>query len=178
MSEINEITENEEAITEATTAEKNSLYFEKLKDLWFCMYFCIAGWALACIGFATNIIFVLLGVIVVDLPCFRLLLGGASLGAILGSSVGATRIITYRDGHKERDDSGWSAGLAVTIFTWLFTIIIGLFVIVFRIFKDFLICLKTQKEENLKPEIKNACWLPIVVGLGVFVIGLIIVALV
>ena len=189
MSEINEtiVTEevNEEtkleAVTEAApevTGDASALYFEKLRDLWFCIAFCIAGWVMACIGFATNIFFVLLGVIIVDLPCIRLLIKGASLSVIIGSAFGVTRIITYSDGTKKRDDSGWAAALAVTIFSWLVTLIVGLVVIVVRIFKDFFACLKIQKEEQMKPEIKEAFWLPMAVGLGVFFIGIIVIAII
>ena len=194
MSELNETIQTEEVVAEDVTVEEateavidepaaeavitpNADYFDKLRDLWLCIAFCIAGWVVACIGFATNPLIVVLGVLIVDRPCFRLLLQGASIGAIFGSIVGATRIITYSDGHKERDDSGWSAGLAVTIFSWLITLVIGVVVIVVRIFRNFFTCFRIYREEKMKTEIKEAFWLPIAVGLGVFFIGLIVVAI-
>ena len=155
-----------------------------LKDLWLCIAFCIVGWIIACIGFAMiaendlGILFVLVGVIVVDLPCFKILLAGGSLGMLFGSVVGAERIIHYTDGTTERDNSAWSAGLAVTIFTWIATLIVGVFAMVFRIFKNFLKLLEIKREGTVHTDVKTAPWLPIVVGLGVFVLGLVVVGIV
>jgi len=160
--------------------ERVDEYFEKLYDLWLCIVFCIAGWIVACIGFAMiasndlGILLVVIGVVIVDLPCYKILLAGGSLGSIIGASVGASRIIHYSDGTKRRDDSAWSAGLAASIFTWLATLVVGVFAIVIRIFKDFIACMSIKKNEDIKTDIKAAAWLPIAVGLAVFVLGIII----
>lgn len=172
----------EEYYGDEPTAQEE--YNATLKDLWLCIAFCIVGWIVACVGFAMiansdiGILLVLIGVIIVDLPCFKILLAGGSLGMLFGSIVGAERIIYYTDGTKKRDNSAWSAGLAVTIFTWLATAVVGVFAVVFRIFKDFMHLISLKKEGGIYTDAKTAPWLPIVVGIGVFVGGLIAVGIV
>lgn len=159
-------------------------YALTLKDLWLCIGFCIVGWIVACVGFSMiadsdlGVLLVILGVLIVDLPCFRILLAGGSLGMLFGSVIGAERIIHYSDGTKERDNSAWSAGLAATLFTWLITLVVGVFAMVFRIFKNFMHLLSLKKEGDIKTDVKTAPWLPIVVGLAVFFGGLIVVGIV
>lgn len=157
-------------------------YEEHLAELWKLIIFCIVGWVVAVIGFCilgttasgVGILFVLVGVIIVDLPAFRILLAGGSLGTLIGSIVGATQIITYTDGSTKEDNSGWSAGLFVTIMTWLATIFVGLVSIVVRIFKNFLACMRIKKEEGIETDVKHAPWLPMVVGISVFILGCIV----
>lgn len=159
-----------------------SSYEEHLAELWRLIIFCIVGWAVAVVGFcilgttadSLGILFVLAGVIIVDIPAFKILLAGGSLGGLLGGIVGAERIIKYTDGSEERDNSAWSAGLFVTIMTWLATLFVGLISIVVRIFRNFAACLRIRREEGIETDIKRAPWLPVVVGLAVFVLGAVI----
>ncbi len=160
--------------------EESASYNDLLRELWKAIGFCMAGWTLAVIGFCMNytgnglgLLLVFLGVIVVDLPCFKILLAGGSLGMMFGAVVGADRIITYSDGSKKRDSSGWSAGMAVTIFTWLATVIVGVFAVVFKIFKLFFALMTMKKDAGVKNDIKRAPWLPVLVGIAFFVVGLI-----
>lgn len=155
-------------------------YNERLKDLWLCIGFCIAGWIVACIGFAifpTNdlgFLLIIAGVIIVDLPCYKVLLAGGSIATLLGASFGAPRVIYYTDGTKETDHSGWSAGMAASIFAWLATLVVGVLAMVLRIFRNFFSCMSLKKDADIDNDVKKAPWLPVVVGIAVFILGLII----
>lgn len=155
-------------------------YNERLKDLWLCIAFCIVGWVVACIGFAifpTNdlgFLFIVAGVIIVDLPCYKVLLAGGSIATLLGASFGAPRVIYYTDGTKETDHSGWSAGMAASIFTWIATLIVGVLAMVLRIFRNFFACMSLKGKADVGNDVKKAPWLPVVVGIEVFILGLII----
>ena len=57
-------------------------------------------------------------------------------------------------------------------FIWLIALVAGVISIVVRIFKAFFSLLSIKKEYGLTTDTKSAPWLPVVVGLAVFFIGL------
>ena len=150
-------------------------YREVLGELWKLMICCIIGWIVACVGFVTdNMLFVLLGVLIVDIPAIRIVLAGGSIAALFGSYIGATRIVKYSDGSEREDNSAAAGGFAVGIFIFLIALVVGIISIVIRIFKAFFTLLRIKNENGIKTETKNAPWLPIVVGLAVFAVGAIV----
>ncbi|MBR2930259.1 MAG: hypothetical protein IKC32_03410 [Clostridia bacterium] len=154
-------------------------YNAGLKQLWTLIGFCIVGWIVFCVGNAMmyyndiGFILMLVGVLIVDLPCFKILLAGGSLAAVFGAYIGAERIIYYTDGTKKRDSSGWSAGLAAGIFIWLITLVVGAVAMAVRIIKTFFYLLSIKREESIHTDAKSSPWLPILIGIAVFVGGFI-----
>lgn len=154
------------------------LYNETLKELWFLIICCIVGWVVAVVGFCMNfnMLLVLLGVLIVDIPAFRIILAGGGLGALFGSAFAVTTVYHYSDGSKREDNSGQYAGLAVFIFTMIVTLVVGLVSIVIRIFKAFFSLLSIKKEYNLTDV--QTPFIPVGLGIGVFIVGLIVSSIV
>lgn len=141
-----------------------------LKEIWKIIIFCCVGWLLVCIGLKLNPLFAIVGALVVSVPsvlCVR----RYGFKGIFNYDYVIER--TYSDGHKTYDtDLGGKLGMMVL--QLLLTIFIGIVVTPIRYV---LYCLRfhsTCKKLNFKPEFKLGVLFPTVVGLSVFVVGIIL----
>ena len=185
--ECGDIVEESEGASERKSEGSNlspmQKYQETTAELWRLLLFCMAGWAIATIGFCTlpfNDIFgfllVIAGVVVVDIPCFKALRAGYSLASLFAAS-GAVYEITYKSGRKQYDYSEKNMGYVMAIFTYVITIIVGVFIMVFKLLKTFLHAVKLKNENNLKVEFKDSHLFKLIIALAVFVLGFVAMAI-
>ncbi len=162
-------------------------YSTILYDLWKRIILCIVGWAIACIGFVVmgnstlpGLLLILAGAVVVELPCYKLLLAGGGIAALLASSFKDQLVTThYSDGSTSKHvESAAGARMVVRILTWIVTLVIGAFVVVFNIFKDYTLLMKMQDPENPPKDWKEKPWAPIAVGLGAFVLFIVLAVII
>ena len=158
-------------------------YQSKMELLWHYLLFCIGGWVVATIGFCVmpfndffGFLLVIGGIIIVDIPSFKLLRAGYGLASLFAAS-GAVYEITYKSGRKELDYSEKNMGYILAIFTYLITCIVGVFVILFRIFKTFGEVMAIKKEHNLQLSFKEGPFLKPIIALSVFVVGCIAISI-
>ncbi len=158
-------------------------YHDVLADLWKRIMFCIIGWAIACIGFVimdfntfVSLIFLLVGVIIVEIPCFKILLIGGGIGAFFASTFKDQEVIVkYNDGRTERYiESAAGERTMVRFLTWGITLFVGIIATVVNIFKKFGQLRQMQDKENPPKDWKEKPFAPIVVGLGAFVLGILL----
>ena len=163
-----------EQILEQQLSEQENEALDKLslalKEIWKIIVFCCVGWILVCIGMKTNPLFAVIGALVVSVPsvlCVR----RYGFKGIFNYDYVIER--TYRDGHKTYDvDLGGKLGLMVI--QLFLTIFIG---VVLTPIRYVLYCLRfhsTCKKLNFKPEFKLGVLFPTVVGIGTFVVGIIL----
>ncbi len=159
-------------------------YDEIRRDLWRRILFCMAGWAIACVGFflmdnhsLISMLLIMVGVVIVELPCYKVLLAGGSIVGLISATFNYTIVTKWSDGSTTEDNSARAAGGFLAIISWVITLFVGIIIVVVGIFKDFFKLMKIQKEEGLKPSIKEAAWLPIAAGIGFFILGIIVVAI-
>ena len=152
-------------------------YNEKIALLWQYLLFCIVGWIVATVGFCLSafdnwfgFILILAGIIIVDIPSFKLLRAGYGLGSLFAAS-GAVYEITYADGHKETDYTEKNIGFVLAIITYLITLAIGVFVMVFRVFKTFSEAMSIKKEHNIQVGFKDSPFFKPIIAITVFVVG-------
>lgn len=167
--------EREDSVVEEDFDARGA-YSEVLRELWKLIIFCIVGWIVVVVGMCldTNVLVMLLGVLIIDFPAIQVVLAGGGIAALFASSFNVTTVYHYSDGSKREDHSGQYAGMAAFIFGMIIAIVVGVVTIVIRIFKAFFTLLKIKKEGELKTETKDAPWLPIVVGIAVFIVGSIV----
>ena len=162
-----EILEQELNEQENQALDKLSL---ALKEIWKMIIFCCIGWLLVCIGMKTNPLFALIGALVISVPSVICVRRHGIRGIFNYDYVIVT---TYRDGHKTYDhDMGGKLGMMVIqLFA---TIFIG---IVLTPIRYVLYCIKFNgacKELKFKPEFKLGVLFPTVVGVGTFVLGIVL----
>ena len=163
-----------EQILEQQLSEEENQALDKLslalKEIWKIIVFCCIGWILVCIGMKTNPLFAVIGALVVSVPSVLCVRRYGFKGIFNYDYVIET---TYADGHKTRDvDLGGKLGLMVI--QLFLTIFIG---IVLTPIRYILYCLRfnsTCKKLNFKPEFKLGVLFPTVVGVGTFVVGIIL----
>ena len=141
-----------------------------LKEIWKIIIFCCVGWLLVCIGMKTSPLFAVIGALVVAIPSVMCVRRHGLKGIFNYDYVIVT---TYRDGRKTVDyDMGGKLGMMVIqLFA---TIFIG---VVLTPIRYVLYCLKFNaacKRLNFKPEFKLGVLFPTVVGIGTFVVGIIL----
>ena len=141
-----------------------------LKEIWKIIIFCCVGWLLVCIGMKTSPLFAVIGALVVAIPSVLCVRRHGLKGIFNYDYVIVT---TYRDGHKTYDyDMGGKLGmLVIQLFA---TIFIG---VVLTPIRYVLYCLKFHaacKRLNFKPEFKLGVLFPTVVGIGTFVVGIVL----
>lgn len=141
-----------------------------LKEIWKIVIFCCVGWILVCIGMKTTPLLAIAGALVVSVPsviCVR------KYGIKNIFNYDYVIVTTYRDGHKTYDaDLGGKLGMMVIqLFA---TIFLGVVLTPIRyivyLFKFNSAC----KELNFKPEFKASAWFPTAVGVGTFIVGIIL----
>lgn len=141
-----------------------------LKEIWKIIIFCCIGWLLVCIGMKTNPLFAIAGALVISIPSVISVRRYGFKNVFNYDYVIET---TYRDGHKTYDvDLGGKLGMMVI--QLFLTIFIGVVVTPIRYVAY---CIKFNagcKKLNWKPEFKLGILFPTAVGVGTFIVGIIL----
>ncbi len=175
--------ENESGGSVQSSESYTPEYEDLISDLWKRIFCCMAGWAVACIGFAVtspllSILFVMLGAVIVELPCYKILLAGGGISALFAATVGADTIWVDKDGKEVARDNNMASGALTGIVLWAITLIVGVFAVIFQIAKRFIQLSKMKKEQDLNLEFKHKPWAPIVIGIAFFIFGIICVGII
>ena len=141
-----------------------------LKEIWKIVIFCCIGWILAMVGFKTNPILAIIGALVISAPSIIAVRKYGFKNIFNYDYVIET---TYSDGRKTYDhDLGGKLGMMVIqLFA---TIFIG---VVLTPIRYIVYCIKFKancKKLDFKPEFKLGILFPTVVGVGTFVLGIIL----
>ena len=141
-----------------------------LKEIWKIIIFCCVGWLLITVGLKITPFLALAGALVISIPsviCVR------RYGFKNIFNYDYQIVTTYSDGHKTYDvDLGGKLGLL--FLQLILTIFIG---VVLTPIRYIAYCIRFNancKKLNWKPEFKLGILFPTVVGIGVFVLGLIL----
>lgn len=145
-----------------------------LKEIWKIIIFCCVGWLMVCIGMKTNPIFAVIGALIVSVP-----------SVISVRRYGFKNIFnydyqietTYSDGSK-RYDADLGGKLGMLFIQLILTIFIGVVVTPIRYIAY---CIKFNancKKLDWKPEFKLGILFPTVVGVGTFIVGLILTSII
>lgn len=157
---------------ELSTVENEALdkMSHGLKEIWKIIIFCCVGWLLITVGLKITPFLALAGALVISIPsviCVR------RYGFKNIFNYDYQIVTTYRDGHKTYDaDLGGKLGLL--LLQLILTILIG---VVLTPIRYIAYCIRFNancKKLNWKPEFKLGILFPTVVGIGVFVLGLIL----
>ncbi|MBQ8308275.1 MAG: hypothetical protein IJX96_00405 [Clostridia bacterium] len=165
---MNEQNMNEELDSmEMETLEKMS---RGLKEIWKIIIFCCVGWLLITVGLKITPFLALAGALVISIPSVICVRRHGIKNVFNYDYVIET---TYRDGHKTYNvDLGGKLGLM--FLQLILTIFLGIILTPIRYIAY---CIKFNascKKLNWKPEFKLGILLPTIVGVGVFVLGLIL----
>lgn len=141
-----------------------------LKEIWKIIIFCCIGWLLITVGLKITPLLAVVGALVISIPsviCVR------RYGFKNIFNYDYQIVTTYADGHKTYDaDLGGKLGLLVV--QLFLTIFIG---VVLTPIRYIAYCIRFNancKKLDWKPEFKQSILFPTVVGIGVFVLGLIL----
>lgn len=157
---------------ELSTVENEALdkMSHGLKEIWKIIIFCCIGWLLITVGLKITPLLAVVGALVISIPsviCVR------RYGFKNIFNYDYQIVTTYADGHKTYDaDLGGKLGLLVV--QLFLTIFIG---VVLTPIRYIAYCIRFNancKKLNWKPEFKLGILFPTVVGIGVFVLGLIL----
>lgn len=157
---------------ELSTVENEALdkMSHGLKEIWKIIIFCCVGWLLITVGLKITPFLALVGALVISIPsviCVR------RYGFKNIFNYDYQIVTTYRDGHKTYDvDLGGKLGLL--FLQLILTIFIG---VVLTPIRYIAYCIRFNancKKLNWKPEFKLGILFPTAVGIGVFVLGLIL----
>ena len=167
-----------EEILEQQLSEEENLELDKLslalKEIWKIIVFCCVGWVLVCVGTQTNPLFAVIGALVISVPSVICVRRHGIKGIFNYDYVIVT---TYSDGRKTRDfDLGGKLGmLVIQLFA---TIFLG---VVLTPIRYVVYCLRYHsscKKLDFKPAFKLGVLLPTIVGVGTFVIGIILMGII
>ena len=165
MNDYNETNELNEM--EDISLEKMS---HGLKEIWKIIIFCCIGWLLITVGLKITPLLAIVGALVISVPSVISVRRHGFKNIFNYDYVIET---TYRDGHKTRDvDLGGKLGLMVV--QLILTIFVGIILTPIRYVAY---CIKFNancKKLNWKPEFKFGILFPTAVGVGVFVVGIIL----
>lgn len=141
-----------------------------LKEIWKIIIFCCIGWLLITVGLKITPFLAIAGALVISVPsviCVR------RYGFKNIFNYDYQIVTTYADGHKTYSaDLGGKLGLMVI--QLFLTIFIGVIITPIRYIAYCIQFNKNCKKLNWKPEFKLGVLFPTVVGIGVFVLGLIL----
>lgn len=141
-----------------------------LKEIWKIIIFCCIGWLLITVGLKITPLLAIVGALVISIPSVISVRRYGFKNIFNYDYVIET---TYSDGHKTYDvDLGGKLGLMVL--QLFLTIFVGVVLTPIRYISY---CLKFNancKKLNWKPEFKVGILFPTVVGIGVFVLGIIL----
>lgn len=141
-----------------------------LKEIWKIIIFCCVGWLLITVGLKITPFLALAGALVISIPsviCVR------RYGFKNIFNYDYQLVTTYADGHKTYSaDLGGKMGLL--FLQLILTIFVG---IVLTPIRYIAYCIRFNancKKLNWKPEFKMGILFPTIVGIGVFILGLIL----
>ncbi len=141
-----------------------------LKEIWKIIIFCCIGWLLITVGLKITPLLAVAGALVISVPSVISVRRHGIKNIFNYDYVIET---TYRDGHKTYDvDLGGKLGLMVV--QLFLTVFVG---VVLTPIRYVAYCIKFNvncKKLNWKPEFKLGILFPTVVGVGVFVLGIIL----
>ena len=141
-----------------------------LKEIWKIIIFCCVGWLLVTVGLKITPLLAVVGALVVSVPSVICVRRHGIKNIFNYDYVIET---TYKDGHKSYDvDLGGKLGLM--FLQLIITIFVGIILTPIRYIAY---CIKFNascKKLNWKPEFKQGILLPTVIGIGVFVLGIIL----
>lgn len=144
-----------------------------LKEIWKIIIFCCIGWLLITVGMSITPLLALVGALVISVPS---VISVRRHGFKNVFNYDYQIVTTYSDGSKSYDpDLGGKLGLLVL--QLFLTILIG---VVLTPIRYIAYCIKFNancKKLNWKPEFKLGILFPTAVGVGVFVLGLILVSI-
>lgn len=141
-----------------------------LKEIWKIIIFCCIGWLLITVGLKINPIFAVIGALVISIP-----------SVISVRRYGFKNIFnydyviekTYSDGSKKYDvDLGGKLGLMVI--QLFLTIFVGVILTPIRYIAYCIKFNSSCNKLNWKPEFKLGILFPTIVGVAIFIIGLIL----
>ncbi|MBR2901108.1 MAG: hypothetical protein IKC39_02555 [Clostridia bacterium] len=141
-----------------------------LKEIWKIIIFCCVGWLLITVGLKITPLLAIVGALVISVPS---VIAVRKYGFKNIFNYDYQIVTTYADGHKTYDvDLGGKLGMMVI--QLILTILVGVVVTPIRYVAY---CIKFNancKKLNWKPEFKEGILLPTAIGVGVFVLGLIL----
>ncbi len=141
-----------------------------LKEIWKIIIFCCVGWLLITIGLKITPLLAIAGALVISVPSVISVRRHGIKNVFNYDYVIET---TYRDGHKTYDvDLGGKLGLMVI--QLFLTVFVGVILTPLRYIAYCIKFSASCKKLNWKPEFKQGILLPTAVGVGVFVLGLIL----
>ena len=167
---------NDAEIGEQNLSEQENEALDKmshgLKEIWKIIIFCCVGWLLITVGLGITPLLAIVGALVVSIPSVISVRRHGFRNVFNYDYVIET---TYRDGHKTYDvDLGGKLGLL--FLQLILTILAGIVITPIRYIAY---CIKFNsacKKLNWKPDFKLGILLPTLVGLGVFVLGIILMS--
>lgn len=141
-----------------------------LKEIWKIIIFCCIGWLLITIGTKSSPIFLIVGALIISVPS---VLSVRRHGFKNIFNYDYQIVTTYADGHKTYDaDLGGKLGLLVI--QLFLTIFIG---IILTPIRYIIYCFKFNsncKKLDWKPEFKLGVLFPTLVGIVVFILGIVL----
>ena len=164
---------NEQNVNEELNAMEDEI-LEKmsygLKEIWKIIIFCCVGWLLITIGLKITPLLALVGALVISVPSVICVRRHGIKNVFNYDYMIET---TYKDGHKT-----YSADLGGKLGLLFLQIILTLFVgVILTPIRYIAYCIKFKascKKLNWQPEFKLGILLPTIIGIGVFVLGLIL----
>lgn len=141
-----------------------------LKEIWKIIIFCCVGWLLITVGLKITPFLALAGALVISIPsviCVR------RYGFKNIFNYDYQIVTTYEDGHKTYD-ADLNGKMGMLFIQIILTIIVG---VVLTPIRYIAYCIRFNancKKLNWKPEFKMGILFPTVVGIGVFILGLIL----
>ena len=141
-----------------------------LKEIWKIIIFCCVGWLLITVGLKITPLLAIVGALVISVPS---VIAVRKYGFKNIFNYDYQIVTTYADGHKTYEvDLGGKLGMMVI--QLILTILVGVVVTPIRYVAY---CIKFNancKKLNWKPEFKEGILLPTAIGVGVFVLGIIL----
>lgn len=141
-----------------------------LKEIWKIIIFCCVGWLLITVGLKITPFLAIAGALVISVPSVWAV---KRYGFKNIFNYDYQIVTTYKDGSKKYDvDLGGKLGLMVV--QLILTVFVG---VVLTPIRYVAYCIKftaNSKKLNWNPAFKEGIWLPTVVGVGVFVLGLVL----
>lgn len=143
-----------------------------LKEIWKIIIFCCVGWLLITVGLKITPLLAVVGALVISVPS---VVAVRRYGFKNIFNYDYQIVTTYADGHKTYDvDLGGKLGLMVV--QLFLTIFVG---VVLTPIRYIAYCIRFNancKKLDWKPEFKQGILFPTVIGVGVFVLGLVLVS--
>lgn len=144
-----------------------------LKEIWKIIIFCCIGWLLITVGLKITPLLAIVGALVIAVPS---VISVRRYGFKNIFNYDYQIVTTHADGHKTYDaDLGGKLGMLVI--QLILTILVGVAVTPIRYVAYCIQFSANCKKLNWKPEFKLGIWFPTAVGVGVFVLGIILASI-